>query len=103
MIAMAWSSVSGQAPVFIFVSGHFASMFFRHPPWGPGGWSGGFMLAATANLVDVEEKGGAFIYWPRSHRAVNRFFQRHPERLDGDVEFVGEALRVLESATHVFD
>ena len=51
--------------------------------YGPGGWSGGFMLAATAHLVDVEEKGGAFIYWPRSHRAVNRFFQRHPERLDG--------------------
>ena len=53
--------------------------------YGPGGWSGGFMLAATAHLVDVEEKGGAFIYWPRSHRAVNRFFQRHPERLDGVV------------------
>jgi hypothetical protein len=31
--------------------------------YGPGGWSGGFMLAATANLVDVEPKGGAFIYW----------------------------------------
>ncbi len=51
--------------------------------YGPGGWSGGFMCAATTYLADVEPGGGAFVYWPRSHRAVNRFFQQYPETLDG--------------------
>jgi hypothetical protein len=51
--------------------------------YGPGGWSGGFILAATTYLADVEPSGGAFVYWPRSHRAVNRFFQQYPDTLDG--------------------
>lgn len=51
--------------------------------YGPGGWTGGFILAATTYLADVEAGGGAFVYWPRSHRAINRFFQQYPETLDG--------------------
>eukprot|EP01048_Picozoa_sp_COSAG05_P024057 COSAG05_NODE_5485_length_1161_cov_1.644068_1_plen_331_part_01 len=51
--------------------------------YGPGGWSGGFMLGVTTLLSDVEKKGGAFTIWPRSHRAVHRFFQAHPEQIDG--------------------
>ena len=51
--------------------------------YGPGGWSGGFMLGITTLLSDVQQKGGAFTIWPRSHRAVHRFFQAHPEQIDG--------------------
>jgi hypothetical protein len=51
--------------------------------YGPGGWSGGFSLAATTYLEDVEHAGGCFTYWPRSHKAVHQFFLRHPEQIDG--------------------
>ena len=46
--------------------------------YGPGGWSGGFMLGATTYLDDVEDRGGAFTFWPRSHGPVQDFF---PSRL----------------------
>jgi hypothetical protein len=48
-----------------------------------GGWSGGFTLAATTYLEDVEPGGGSFTFWPRSHRAVHRFFLERPELIDG--------------------
>lgn len=51
--------------------------------YGPGGWSGGFMLAATTYLEDVEEGGGGFVYWPQSHHGVHDFFQECPDQLDG--------------------
>ena len=43
------------------------------------GWKGGFMMGAITYLADVEEKGGAFFYWPRSHRAAHEYFMQHPE------------------------
>ena len=51
--------------------------------YGPGGWSGGFMLGATAYLEDVEEEGGAFIYWPQSHLTTHQYFLEHPSHIDG--------------------
>jgi hypothetical protein len=51
--------------------------------YGPGGWSGGFMLGATAYMEDVAHGGGAFTYWPQSHLAVHRFFREFPEQIDG--------------------
>ncbi|MBT3346212.1 MAG: hypothetical protein HN712_27505 [Gemmatimonadetes bacterium] len=51
--------------------------------YGPGGWSGGFMLAATTYLEDVEAGGGSFVYWPKSHLGVHDFFQENPDQLDG--------------------
>jgi hypothetical protein len=50
---------------------------------GPGGWSGGFSLGITTMLSDVRHAGGAFTIWPRSHRAVHRYFLAHPEQIDG--------------------
>ena len=43
------------------------------------GWKGGFMMGAITYLADVEEKGGAFWFWPRSHRAAHEYFKLHPE------------------------
>jgi hypothetical protein len=34
-------------------------------------------------LTDVQHAGGAFTIWPRSHRAVHRYFLAHPEQIDG--------------------
>ena len=51
--------------------------------YGPGGWSGGFMLGATTYLDDVEEEGGAFTYWPQSHLPIQDFFREFPEQIDG--------------------
>ena len=51
--------------------------------YGPGGWSGGFTLGVTTMLTDVRHAGGAFVLWPRSHRAVHRYFVAHPEQIDG--------------------
>ena len=51
--------------------------------YGPGGWSGGFMLGCTAYLEDVEHGGGAFTYWPQSHLPVHRYFLEHPGQIDG--------------------
>ena len=51
--------------------------------YGPGGWSGGFMLGATTYLDDVEDRGGAFTFWPRSHGPVQDFFREFPEQIDG--------------------
>ena len=42
--------------------------------YGPGGWSGGFMLGATAYLEDVKDGGGAFVYWPQSHLTTHQYF-----------------------------
>ena len=51
--------------------------------YGPNGWSGGFMLGATTYLYDVEPKGGAFIYWPKSHFSTHEYFREFPEQIDG--------------------
>ena len=51
--------------------------------YGPGGWSGGFMLGATSYLEDVEKRGGAFIYWPQSHLSTQEYFREFPEHIDG--------------------
>ena len=51
--------------------------------YGPGGWSGGFTIAATTYLDDVKQGGGGFYFFPRSHRAVHQFFLRNPEQIDG--------------------
>lgn len=51
--------------------------------YGPGGWSGGFMLGATTYLEPVEEQGGGFVYWPKSHHGVHDFFHEFPDQLDG--------------------
>ena len=51
--------------------------------YGPGGWSGGFMLGATTYMDDVEPGGGGFVYWPRSHWPVQAYFREHPEQIDG--------------------
>ena len=51
--------------------------------YGPGGWSGGFSLAATTYLADVEHGGGGFTFWPRSHRAVHKYFLQRPAEIDG--------------------
>ena len=51
--------------------------------YGPGGWSGGFQLAATTYLADVDHKGGGFTFWPKSHLAVHRYFCEHPHEIDG--------------------
>ena len=51
--------------------------------YGPGGWSGGFMLGATTYLADVEERGGAFTYWPQSHLPTHDYFREYPEQIDG--------------------
>lgn len=51
--------------------------------YGPGGWSGGFMLGATAYLEDVSHGGGAFTYWPQSHLPVHRYFLDNPKHIDG--------------------
>ena len=41
------------------------------------------MLGATAYLEDVEEEGGAFIYWPQSHLTTHQYFLEHPSHIDG--------------------
>ncbi|MFT5086148.1 MAG: hypothetical protein ACI906_000219 [Candidatus Latescibacterota bacterium] len=51
--------------------------------YGPNGWSGGFMLGATAYLEDVEDEGGAFIYWPQSHLTTHQYFLENPSHIDG--------------------
>ena len=51
--------------------------------YGPGGWSGGFMLGATTYLEQVEAGGGGFFYWPDSHLPVQEYFRRHPQQIDG--------------------
>ena len=46
--------------------------------YGPGGWSGGFMLGATTYMDDVEPGGGGFVYWPRSHGPVQALLPGAP-------------------------
>ena len=41
------------------------------------------MLGATTYLDDVEDRGGAFTFWPRSHGSVQDFFRDFPEQIDG--------------------
>ena len=40
-------------------------------------------LAATTALYDVEPGGGAFVYWPRSHKEAHRYFRQYPDRIEG--------------------
>ena len=51
--------------------------------YGPGGWSGGFMLGATTYLEEVEPGGGGFYFWPDSHLPVQEYFRENPEQIDG--------------------
>ena len=55
----------------------------RQPEQGGNRWGGGYMLAATCYVNDVLPDGGAFAYWPKSHRAVHNYFRRNPLGLDG--------------------
>ena len=49
-----------------------------------GGWVGGCMLVACTYLHDVAPRGGSTCYFPGSHRAVDQYFQEHPEQfIDG--------------------
>ena len=45
-------------------------------------WRGGFMMAASCYLNDVEHRGGALFYWPRSHRSTHRYFLENPTHID---------------------
>lgn len=47
-----------------------------------GAWSP-FMVGATTYLYDVEPSGGAFVFWPGSHRSTHQYFLQHPEQIDG--------------------
>lgn len=58
--------------------------------YGGNRWGGGYMLAATCYVNDVDADGGGFAYWPRSHHAVHKFFRRHPLGLDGQYLFMPE-------------
>ena len=40
------------------------------------------MLGATTYLEPVEEQGGGFVYWPKSHHGVHDFFHKFPDQLD---------------------
>jgi len=51
--------------------------------YGPNGWSGGFMLGATAYLEDVNNDGGAFVFWPESHHTTHQYFLENPSHIDG--------------------
>ena len=46
------------------------------------GWSP-FMFGATTYLYDAKPKGGAFIFWPRSHQSTHKYFRQYPEQIDG--------------------
>ncbi len=50
--------------------------------YGPGGWSP-FLMGATTYLYDVEPGGGAFVFWPKSHKSTHKYFLKHPEQVDG--------------------
>jgi len=51
--------------------------------YGPNGWSGGFMLGATAYLEDVTDEAGAFVFWPESHHTTHQYFLENPSHVDG--------------------
>ena len=51
--------------------------------YGPGGWSGGFMLGATTYLHDIQLRGGGFLYWPQSHLSTHEYFLEFPDHIDG--------------------
>ena len=40
----------------------------------------GMMLGATTYLYDVEEDGGSFCFWPKTHLATHQYFLDHPEK-----------------------
>jgi hypothetical protein len=58
-------------------------------------------------LTDVQHAGGAFTIWPRSHRAVHRYFLAHPEQIDGSFynleKFSWDALYKSEQWSHGLD
>lgn len=70
-----WPSPSANAQWSLPKSGHIDG-------YGPAGWTP-FMLGATAYLYDVKHKGGAFIYWPKSHLTAHKYFRQYPEHIDG--------------------
>ena len=41
------------------------------------------MLGATSYMYNVESKGGAFVYWPKSHLSTHEYFLDHPTHIDG--------------------
>ena len=54
--------------------------------YGPGGWSGGFMLGATTYLDAIEPRGGGFYYWPQSHLTTHEYFLEFPTHIDGSFD-----------------
>jgi hypothetical protein len=55
----------------------------------PGRWSP-LMFGATTYLYDVEPGGGAFVYWPESHRSTHSYFLEHPDQIDGSFREIDE-------------
>ena len=47
-----------------------------------GAWRGGFMMGAATYLHDIETKGGALLYWPRSHLSTHEYFLEFPAHID---------------------
>ena len=45
-------------------------------------WRGGFMMAASCYLSEVEHRGGGLFYWPRSHLTTQQYFLEHPTHID---------------------
>ena len=78
----------GHLDGYVSPAPHASQAFLRAlrvcaPEQGGNRWGGGYMLAATCYVNDVLPDGGAFAYWPKSHRAVHNYFRRNPLGLDG--------------------
>jgi hypothetical protein len=59
--------------------------------YGGNGWTGGLNhgFVITAYLQDIDERGGCFTYWPRSHYSVHEYFRANPTHIDGSFEHSG--------------
>ena len=44
------------------------------------------MLRFTTYLDDVQPMGGGLMLWPRSHKAVHRYFHQRPREIDGSFQ-----------------
>ena len=45
----------------------------------------GVLLCSGQRLISMmlKPKGGAFIFWPRSHQSTHKYFLQYPEQIDG--------------------
>ena len=53
--------------------------------YGGNGWTGGLNhgFVITVYLEDIDEQGGCFTYWPRSHESTHEYFRQNPSQIDG--------------------